>query len=43
MAYTLGANEQYELTGTYAEPGPMRSTTLPELLIDWNDIFQELP
>lgn len=43
LAYTLGANEQYELTGTYVEPGPMRSTTLPELLIDWNDIFQELP
>ena len=42
-AYTLAANEQYELTGTYAEPGPMRSTTLPDLLIDWNDIFQVLP
>lgn len=42
-AYALAENEQYELTGTYAEPGPMRSTTLPELLIDWGDIFQELP
>ena len=43
LAYALGAQEQYELTGTYAEPGPMRSTALPELLIDWNDIFEERP
>ena len=40
LAYTIGADEQYKLTGTYAEPGPMRSTTLPELLVDWTDLFQ---
>ncbi|WP_310391768.1 Uma2 family endonuclease [Hymenobacter sp.] len=43
LAYALGANGEYELTGTYAEPGPMHSHRLPELLIAWNDIFEELP
>ena len=43
LAYTLGSTEQYELTGTYSEPGPMQSSVLPELLINWSDIFTELP
>lgn len=43
LAYALGANGEYELTGTYAEPGPMQSRTLPELPIDWGDIFVEIP
>ncbi|MBC8082951.1 MAG: Uma2 family endonuclease [Hymenobacter sp.] len=43
LAYTLGVNGEYELTGTYAEPGPMHSHRMPELLIAWNDIFEELP
>ncbi|HEX8504664.1 MAG TPA: Uma2 family endonuclease [Hymenobacter sp.] len=43
LAHALGADEQYELTGTYSEPGPMQSSTLPELAINWNDIFRELP
>lgn len=42
LGYALGANEQYELTGTYSEPGPMASRVLPELQIDWNDIFEVL-
>ena len=33
-AYALNADSQYELTGTYAEPGPMPSYTLPELAIE---------
>jgi Uma2 family endonuclease len=40
-AYALSAEGQYELTGTYAEPGPMASSILPELAIDWADIFEE--
>lgn len=43
LAYALGANEAYELTGTYTEPGTMHSRRLPELAIAWNDIFEELP
>lgn len=43
LAYALGANGEYELTGTYAEPGAMLSRTLPELPIDWSDIFTEQP
>jgi Uma2 family endonuclease len=40
-AYYLTAEGQYELSGTYAEPGPMPSYTLPELAIEWADIFEE--
>jgi len=40
-AYYLTADGQYELSGTYAEPGPMPSHTLPELAIEWADIFEE--
>lgn len=43
LAHALDANGAYELTGTYSEPGPMESRTLPELPINWNDIFEELP
>ena len=42
-AYALSADGQYELTGTYAEPGPMASSILSELAIDWADIFEERP
>ncbi len=41
LAYALATNGDYELTGTYAEPGAMASRTLPELAIDWADIFTE--
>lgn len=40
-AYYLAANGQYEPSGTYAEPGPMPSHTLPELVMEWADIFEE--
>ena len=43
LAYALGANEAYELTGTHTEPGPMHSRRLLELAIAWDDIFEELP
>ena len=43
LAHALGANGEYELTGTYAEPGPMHSSALPELAIAWNDLFEEQP
>lgn len=40
-AYALTAEGQYESTGIYAEPGPMPSSVLPELAIEWADIFEE--
>ena len=40
-AYHLTADGQYELSGTYIEPGPMPSSSLPELAIEWADIFEE--
>lgn len=43
LAYALAADGQYELTGTYAEPGPMHARTLPALPIDWADIFEQAP
>lgn len=43
LAYALNGTEQYELTGTYSEPSLMQSSVLPDLLIDWGDIFVELP
>ncbi|QKG52874.1 Uma2 family endonuclease [Hymenobacter sp. BRD67] len=41
VAYALSAEGQYEPLGTYAEPGLMQSHTLPELAVDWKDIFEE--
>ncbi|MGI4867660.1 MAG: Uma2 family endonuclease [Janthinobacterium lividum] len=41
-AYALSAEGQYELTATYAKPGPMPSHILPELSIEWADIFEEV-
>ena len=43
LAHSLGPAGEYEVTGTYAEPGPMQSGTLPELAIEWRDIFVETP
>ena len=40
-AFALAETGQYELTGTYAEPGPMPSHVLPELAVEWADIFEE--
>lgn len=41
VAYALTAEGQYEAIGTYAEPGPLASHTLPGLAVDWLDIFEE--
>ena len=41
-AFALTEASQYELAGTYAEPGPMPSSVLPELAIEWADIFGEI-
>lgn len=43
LAYSLDPAGAYELTGTYSEPGPMHSRTLPELQLKWDDIFEQLP
>lgn len=37
-AYVLRAG-RYELAGTYYEPGPMPSHTLPELALTWERVF----
>ncbi|MGI4761196.1 MAG: Uma2 family endonuclease [Janthinobacterium lividum] len=42
VAYALTVEGQYEAIGTYAEPGLMPSHTLPELAVDWLDIFEEV-
>ena len=42
LAYALDPKGTYELTGTYSEPGTMLSRTLPDLQLNWNDIFVEL-
>ena len=39
LAYVLTAG-RYELAGEYYEPGPMPCATLPQLGLEWNDIFQ---
>ena len=41
VAYTLDAEGKYQVRGHYLEPGPMHSSTLPELVIEWDDIFEE--
>lgn len=41
-AYVLTPAGEYELTGTYAEPGPLAGHMLPGLVIEWADIFDEL-
>lgn len=42
-AYVLNEAGQYELTGTYAEPGPMPARSVAGLAVEWADIFEELP
>lgn len=41
-AFALTPEGEYELAGTYAEPGAMLAHTLPGLVIEWADIFEEL-
>ncbi len=40
IAYTLDADGRYQVRGNYLEPGPMHSSTLPGLVIEWADIFE---
>ena len=40
-AYVLNEVGEYELSGSYVEPGAMPSRTLPNLAIEWADIFEE--
>jgi len=37
-AFTLVDN-QYQLTAEYTEPGPISVATLPDLVVEWADIF----
>lgn len=39
--FVLTPEGEYELTGTYAEPGAMAVHTLPGLAIEWTDIFDD--
>lgn len=43
LAHARNAVGEYEVTGTYAEPGPMLCRMLPELAIEWTDVFVEIP
>ena len=40
--YALAESGEYELTGTYSEPEPMASHRLPDVVVAWEDIFEEL-
>ena len=40
-AFVLKGNE-YELAGEYYEPGPVLNHTLPELRLEWADVFADL-
>ena len=37
------ATARYQLVGEYASPGPIPCRTLPDLNLDWADIFSENP
>ena len=37
------ATLRYRLVGEYAEPGPVPCHTLPELVMEWADVFPEAP
>ena len=39
-AFTL-VDSQYKLTAEYTEPGPIPVATLPGLIVEWADIFDE--
>ncbi len=34
-------NERYRLVGEYAEPGPVPCATLPGLVLEWADVFDD--
>ena len=40
LTYVLDTHGRYEIAGEYFQPGPMPCATLPQLGLDWNDIFQ---
>ena len=43
-AYTLDREtNRYQLTGEYSQPGRIASTTLPELVVMWEDVFPAEP
>jgi Uma2 family endonuclease len=42
LTYVLDAHGRYQVAAEYAEPGPMAVATLPELIIEWSEIFDEL-
>ena len=39
LAYVLDAHGRYEVAGEYAAPGPMPVTVLPELAVEWSEVF----
>lgn len=42
VVYTLGANGRYELQGEFFQPGLIPVATLPELSIEWKEVFEGL-
>ena len=41
VVYVLDAQDEYQLTAEYAAPGPMPVATLPGLVVEWADIFDD--
>ena len=39
LAYVLDEHGRYEVAGEYAAPGPMPVTVLPELVVEWSELF----
>ena len=39
LAYVLDEHGRYEVAGEYAAPGPMPVTVLPELAVEWSEVF----
>ena len=39
LAYVLDAHGRYEVAGEYAAPSPMPVAVLPELAVEWSEVF----
>ncbi len=39
LAHLLDENGRYQVTGEYAEPGPMPVAAVPGLAVEWAEVF----
>jgi len=42
LTYVLDNYGRYQIAAEYAEPGPMTVAVLPELVVEWSEVFDEL-